>query len=100
MACFPYRAEAIGNAGDQDFFTFTAAPGSQLTLSATYVGALDGRNDPDLVMFLYDTNGELVAFKDDFTGLNPKVVYTVPPQGNSKSPQKFSVQVADFTDRR
>ena len=94
------RAEAIGNAGDQDFFSLTAAPGSQLTLSATHVGTLDGRNDPDLCMFLYDKTGEIVAFNDDFTGLNPKIVYDVPPapgQGQgAKDPRQFSVHVASF----
>jgi FlgD Ig-like domain/Matrixin len=94
------RAEAIGNAGDQDYFTFTAAPGSQLTLTANHVGTLDGRNDPDLVMFLYDKTGEIVAFNDDFTGLNPRVVYDVPPapgQGQGpQDPRQFSVQVGSF----
>jgi len=94
------RAESIGNAGDSDFFTFTAAPGSQLTLSATHTGTLDGRNDPDLLMFLYDKTGEIVAFNDDFTGLNPKIVYSVPPApgkgAGDRDPRQFSAQVLSF----
>ena len=94
------RAESIGNAGDQDWFSFTAAPGSQLTLTANHVGTLDGRNDPDLCMFLYDKTGDIVAFNDDFTGLNPRIVFSVPPApGNgqgAKDPRQFSVRVESF----
>jgi hypothetical protein len=86
-------------AGDLDYYSLTAKPGETITASATHVGTLDGRNDPDYVMFLIDQTGEVVAFNDDFTGLDPKVVYTVPPpagNANGKAPRKFLILVTDF----
>jgi hypothetical protein len=94
------RPATTANAGDQDFYSFTASPGQVITVSATHTGTLDGRNDPDLVMFLYDSKGDIVAFNDDFTGLNPRVQFTVPPAPGKGSgdhdARSFSAQVADF----
>jgi hypothetical protein len=84
-----------GPAGDQDFYSVSAKAGETITASATHVGALDGRNDPDYVMFLLDQSGAIVAFNDDFTGLDPKIVYTVPPM-NGKGARTFTIQVTDF----
>lgn len=92
------RAETYSPAGDQDWYSLTANVGDMITASANATG-LDGRNDLDLVMFLLDGNGDLVAFNDDFTGLNPKITYTVPPptgKSNSNSPRKFTILVTDF----
>jgi hypothetical protein len=90
------RAETYSPAGDQDFYSVLAKPGDIIDASATATGQ-DGRNNTDLVMFLYDSNGDVVAFNDDFTGLNPRVVFTAPPNpGNSKTARKFTVQVTDF----
>ena len=86
-------------AGDQDNYTLNAKPGDTITASATHLGALDGRNDPDYVMFLYDVSGQIVAFNDDFTGLDPKIVFTVPAQpgqGGGNQPRKFRIVVTDF----
>ena len=86
-------------AGDQDYYALNAKPGETITAAATHVGALDGRNDPDYVMFLLDQTGEVVAFNDDTNGLNPKIVFTVPPPaGNAagKAARKFTILVTDF----
>ena len=94
------RLGTIANAGDEDHYSFTAAPGQVLTLTANHVGTLDGRNDPDLVMFLYDHRNEVVAFNDDFTGLNPRIVFNVPPAPGKGSgdhdPRSFRAAVFDF----
>jgi len=90
------RAETYSPAGDQDFYSVMAKPGDIIDASATAT-AQDGNNNTDLVMFLYDSNGDVVAFNDDFTGLNPRVVFTAPPNpGNSKNARKFTIQVTDF----
>jgi len=48
-------------------------------------------------MLLFDNSGDLVAFNDDFTGLNPKITFVAPPlPGNAKSARRFTVQVTDF----
>ena len=93
------RLESYSPAGDQDYYSVTAKVGDVVTASATHVGTLDGRNDPDYVMFLLDTNGDVLAFNDDFTGLDPKIVFTVPPPSNnaqSKAARKFTILVTDF----
>jgi len=60
----------------------------------------DGANDLDLVMFLFDNSGALVAFDDDSNGgLNPRVTFAVPPpnaNAKSKTPRKFSILITDF----
>jgi hypothetical protein len=84
-----------GPAGDLDYYSITAKAGETITASATHTGALDGRNDPDYVMILFDQTGAVVAFNDDFSGLDPKIVYTVPPM-NGKATRKFTIQVTDF----
>lgn len=86
-------------AGDQDYYTFTAHVGDVIDARATATGALDGFNDLDLVMFLFDGSGNIVAFNDDFSGLNPRVVYAVPPsnsKSNRNSPVKFSILITDI----
>jgi len=92
------RPETNSPAGESDFFAITAKTGDVIDVAATHTGALDGRNDPDYIMFLWDKNGQsIVAFNDDFTGLDPHIVFTVPPpqHGQSKT-QQFEVQVTDF----
>ena len=94
------RPETYSPAGESDFFTVSGKTGDVIDVAANHVGTLDGRNDPDYVMFLYDKNGKnILAFSDDFTGLDPRVIFTVPPpaQGQDKGkPQLFVVQVTDF----
>lgn len=85
-------------AGDQDYYEVSAKPGDTIEASATAVGQ-DNANNMDLVMLLFDNSGDLVAFNDDFSGLNPKVTFVVPPpSGNaqSKSARKFAILVTDF----
>ena len=90
------RPETYAPAGDQDFFSVMAKPGDIIDASATAT-AQDGRNNTDLIMILYDSNGDAVAINDDFTGLNPRIVFTAPPNpGNSKNARKFTIQVTDF----
>ncbi len=89
------RPETYAPAGDQDFFQVMAAPGDVIDASATAT-AQDGFNNTDLVMFLYDNNGNIVASNDDFSGLNPRIVYTVPSDKGLKSAKKYRIQVTDF----
>lgn len=90
------RPETYSPAGDQDFYSVLAQPGDVIKATATATGQ-DGRNNTDLVMFLYDSNGDVVAFNDDFSGLNPQITFTAPPNpGNSKNARKFTVHVTDF----
>jgi hypothetical protein len=92
------RPATYSPAGDQDFYSFTATPGDTIEASATATGQ-DGNNNTDLVMFLFDNSGDLVAFNDDFTGLNPKVTFVVPPpseKSKSKTPRKFTLHVTDI----
>ena len=84
-------------AGDQDHYSVLAKPGDIIVASAT--APADASNGTDLVMFLYDNSGDLVAANDDFTGLNPKITFAVPPSSenaNSKAPRKFTIHVTDF----
>ncbi len=93
------RVETYSPAGDQDFFRVFAKPGDVIDVSATHLGALDGANDPDYVMFLYDGDGNIVAFNDDFSGLDPHIVYNVPPVTTAARGRflgKYSVQVTDY----
>jgi hypothetical protein len=89
------RPETYAPAGDQDCFQVMAAPGDVIDASATATGQ-DGQNNTDLVMFLFDNTGTLVAFNDDFTGLNPRVIFTVPNDKGPKSAKKYRIQVTDF----
>jgi len=91
------RPETYSPAGDQDYYLINAKPGDVIKASANSTG-LDGRNDQDLVMFLFDTNGDLLAFDDDSNGgLNPKISFTVPPgPGKSTSARKFFLEVTDI----
>ncbi len=92
------RPQTYAPAGDQDFFEILAKPGDIIDASAAATGQ-DGNNNMDLVMFLFDNNGDLVAANDDFSGLNPRVTYAVPPpSGNSKSQaaKKHRILISDF----
>jgi hypothetical protein len=91
------RPETYSPAGDQDYFLINAKPGDVIQASASSTG-LDGRNDQDLVMFLFDQNGDLVAFDDDSNGgLNPKISFTAPPgPGKSNAARKFFLEVTDI----
>ncbi len=93
------RVETYSPAGDQDFFSVQAKPGDMIDASAAAVGQ-DGNNNMDLVMFLLDNNGDLVAANDDFSGLNPRVTFVVPPSSgnsNSKAARTFKILVSDIT---
>jgi hypothetical protein len=101
------RLERFSPAGDQDFYKIFAKPGDVIDASAAGVRTtippapndLDGRNDPDPIMILYDNTGTIVDFNDDFTGLNPRIIFTVPPpsgNSNSTAPREFRIQVANF----
>jgi len=90
------RPETYSPAGDQDFYLVNASPGDVIKASANSTGA-DGRNDQDLVMFVLDSNGDILAFDDDSNGnLNPKITFTVPPRGKSMAARKFFIQVTDI----
>jgi hypothetical protein len=93
------RGATYAPAGDQDYYTFTARVGDIIDASAVSQGQ-DGANDLDLVMFLFDTSGEIVAFDDDSNGgLNPRVTFAVPPpsvNSNSNAPRKFTILITDF----
>ena len=83
-------------AGDQDYYSVMARPGDTIEATATATGQ-DNANNMDLVMLLFDHSGDLVAFNDDFTGLNPKITFVVPPpQGKSTNARKFAILVTDF----
>ena len=89
-------AKTYSPAGDLDYYQVSAKPGDTIEASATATGQ-DGANNMDLVMLLFDNSGDLVAFNDDFTGLNPKITFVVPPpKGNSAAARKFAIQVTDF----
>ncbi len=94
------RPETYSPAGDQDYFLVNASPGEIIQASAVATGQ-DGFNNTDLVMFVLDSGGEVLAFDDDSNGkLNPKISFTAPPPGgNGKStvPRKFYILVTDFS---
>jgi hypothetical protein len=94
------RPETYSPAGDQDNYLVNASPGDVIQASAVATGQ-DGANNMDLVMFVLDSNGDVLAFDDDSNGnLNPKLSFTVPPPGgNSHSPaaRKFFILVTDFS---
>ncbi|HEY6572354.1 MAG TPA: matrixin family metalloprotease [Candidatus Eisenbacteria bacterium] len=93
------RPETYSPAGDQDYFSVLAKPGDLIDASAAATGQ-DGNNNMDLVMFMFDNNGDLVAFNDDFSGLNPRVTYVVPPpsgNSNSKAPRTYKLLISDIT---
>jgi len=94
------RPETYSPAGDQDNYLVNASPGDVIQASAVATGQ-DGNNNMDLVMFVLDSNGDVLAFDDDSNGnLNPKVSFTVPPPGgnsHSHSARKFFIMVTDFS---
>ena len=91
------RPETYAPAGDQDFYQVMAAPGDVIDASATATGQ-DGNNNMDLVMILYDNTGEVVAINDDFSGLNPRIIFTVPSpdKGKANVAKPYRIQVTDF----
>ena len=93
------RTETYSPAGDQDYFSLSAKPGSLIEASAVAQGQ-DGSNNLDLIMVLLDQTGEVVALDDDSNGgLNPRLAYTVPPpsgHSSSQAPRKFHLLVTDF----
>ncbi len=90
------RPETYSPAGDNDFYQITAKAGETIQATAVSTGP-DGRNDQDLVAFLLDSNGDVLAFDDDSNGnLNPRLSFTVPPRGKSQAARKFYLQVTDF----
>ncbi len=90
------RPETYSPAGEFDNYLVNAKAGDVINANAN--SANDTSNGQDLVMFIYDQNGDLVAFDDDSNGgLNPKISYTVPPgPGKSKNARKFYIQVTDI----
>lgn len=89
--CFP--------AGDQDFYSFYAKPGDLIDAFAGANGQPDGVNDLDLVMFLYDSKGKVVASDDNSGGLlSPRILYRVRPSSGRENAQseKFTIQIADI----
>ena len=94
------RPESYAPAGDQDFYMVTARAGDQLIATANSTGQ-DTRNDQDLVMFVMETNGDVIAFDDDSNGgLNPRVAITVPfkkdQPKNNPPPRKLFILVTDI----
>jgi len=92
------RPETYAPAGDQDFYQVQASVGDVIDASATATGQ-DGQNNMDLVMILYNNSGEAVAINDDFSGLNPRIIFTVPAptKGNGGGAAKnYRIQVTDF----
>ena len=78
----------------------TARAGDQLIATANTTGQ-DTRNDQDLVMFVMENTGEVIAFDDDSNGgLNPRVAITVPfkkDQPKSHPPlRKLFILVTDI----
>ncbi|HYQ88131.1 MAG TPA: matrixin family metalloprotease [Candidatus Binatia bacterium] len=94
------RPETYSPAGDQDNYLVNASPGDVIQANAVATGQ-DGNNNTDLVMFLLDSNGDVLAFDDDSNGnLNPKISFTVPPSGgnsHSHAARKFFILVTDFS---
>ena len=94
------RPETYSPAGDQDNYLVNASPGDVIQASAVATGQ-DGNNNMDLVMFILDSNGDVLAFDDDSNGnLNPKISFTVPPPGgnsHSHAARKFFILVTDFS---
>ncbi len=94
------RPETYSPAGDQDYYLVTASPGDQLIATANSTGQ-DTRNDQDLVMFLMETNGDVIAFDDDSNGnLNPRIAVTVPFKKDkvkkNATPRKLFLLVTDI----
>lgn len=68
------RGEVTADASEQ-FYSFQAEEGQQLTISATAV------EDADLVLDLYNPGAELVAYNNDTDDLNPVIEYTADETG-------------------
>jgi hypothetical protein len=80
----PYGSAGTGT-NDYDFYSITANTGQVITAkTATPTGLLD------TVLALYDADGTLVAFNDDFSGLDSQLQYRVPATGT------FYAAVAGF----
>ena len=93
-SCFP--------AGDRDFYSFDATPGDLIDARAGTYGSQggDGINDLDLVLFLYDSKGRVVASDDNSAGfLWPRITYRVPSMpGGGMTPrlEKFTLEIRDI----
>jgi hypothetical protein len=71
----PYGSAGTGT-NDYDFYALTASTGQVITVkTATPTGLLD------TVVALYDAAGTLVAFNDDFSGLDSQLQFRVPATG-------------------
>jgi hypothetical protein len=80
----PYGSAGTGT-NDYDFYALTAGAGQVITAkTGTPTGLLD------TVLALYDAEGTLVAFNDDFSGLDSQLQYRVPAAGT------FYVAVAGY----
>jgi hypothetical protein len=88
-------------AGDLDFYQVWASPGDVISATAFASWPLsDGLNDLDLVAYLYDDHGHVVASDDGSRdGLNPSIRYRVrqPLTKADRNPMRFTVL---FRDRR
>jgi hypothetical protein len=89
-----YRDEACFPAGDKDFFSFQARPGSDLHAQAAMIGR-DGISDLELVLLLYDDRGMLVATSDSTSSGGANLRYAVPARGASDKLREFALEVAD-----
>ena len=90
-------------AGDQDYYSLDARPGQVIEATAGR-SAPDGANDLDLVMYLYNARGDIVAFDDNSAAqLSPHIRYTVPaPSGSSRGTgaQRFTMHISDIRGSR
>jgi hypothetical protein len=65
---------------DVDFYRLRFARASLLQLSADATSnGSDGESLFDSALFLFDSSGNLLAFNDDFTGVNPVLQFIVNP---------------------
>lgn len=74
------EGEAVGNK-DVDFYRFTVTRASLLEIEVNSViaGPLGG-TPFDSVLYLYDSNGNLLASNDDFESTDPVLQYVVQPR--------------------
>ena len=86
-------------AGDQDFYTIDARPGEEIRAVAGGSGNT-GTSGLDLVMFLYDKSGSLVASDDNSAGLTtPEINYVVPAsagRGEGSASHRYTLLVSDI----
>jgi streptogramin lyase len=68
----------VNPAGDRDFVSFQVEAGSALVLTVA-ASAIGSRLDPTVT--LYSPSGVLLAFNDDFNGLDSRIAFTIPTTG-------------------